>query len=45
MSVNNLIEGLNEISRQKNLYLTPENIKDGITIFNITGNYSGSRYC
>ena len=39
-----LIDGLSEILRQKNVYLTPENIKEGITIFNITGNYSGSRY-
>ena len=32
-----LIEGLNEILRQKNEYIIPENIKKDIQIFNVTG--------
>lgn len=35
---NILEEGLNEILRQKNEYIIPENIKKGINIFNTAGN-------
>lgn len=41
MSISNLTEGLNEILRQKNEYITPENIKKNVQIFNITGSYEG----
>ena len=41
MSISNLTEGLNEILRQKNEYITPENIKKDVQVFNITGSYEG----
>ena len=32
-----LQDNLNEILRQKNLYLLPENIREGVTILGVTG--------
>ena len=38
---NELKTKLNEILRQKEEFIVPENIKNGITIFDVTGTYSG----
>ena len=37
-----LIDNLNEIKRQKDVYLLPENIKKDLTILGITGTFEGS---
>lgn len=36
-----LQDNLNEIKRQKDLYLLPENIKKNLTILGITGTFEG----
>lgn len=36
-----LQDNLNEILRQKNLYLLPENIKKDLTILGVTGTFEG----
>ena len=40
---NELQNKLNEIKEEKDTKLLPENIKNGITIFNIDGTLSGRR--
>lgn len=37
-----LKENLEEIKRQKDTYIKPENLKKDITVFGVTGNYSGT---
>ena len=36
-----LQDNLNEILRQKNLYLLPENIRKDLTILGVTGTFEG----